>query len=87
MADSPELAEARAAVEAAIKNFISIYSEEVSDENPYVTGWIAYAEYITTETVTERKSRSRNITPDDQSIATSLGLLHLGMESFNITRG
>lgn len=83
---SPELDEARMAVDAAIKNYIAV-SRRVQDlDEAYVAAWIVYTEYISTELLENNMSQSTAITPPDQLISTSVGLLELGDKFFNIRR-
>jgi hypothetical protein len=86
MADSPEVAEARKAVDTAIRNYIDVSTKERGEENVYVTGWATQAEYTSTQLLEEEQSRSRLITPKDQTTAESIGLFHLGLAVYDIRR-
>jgi hypothetical protein len=87
MADSPELTEARKAMDVAVRNYIDIFVTERGDDAPYVTGWAGHAEYISTGLLEERKSQSTLLVPEDQSVATGIGCLTLGLTLFGIKGG
>lgn len=86
--DSPELSEARLAIDLAIKNFLSIHQKEREKTEPYVMAWALHTEFINGDLVQEGHNTTQSIfiAPDDQLISTSIGLLHLGMRYFNIER-
>jgi plasmid replication initiation protein len=81
---SEEYLKAKAEVDAAIKRWVSFIEKEKEQDEPFVIGWAAHAEYISTRTEASHDTHSMVIVPEDQAVAMSLGLFHLGMNAFNI---
>jgi hypothetical protein len=86
MIDSDNLAEARAALDAAVKVFVQAYNDEhdkdQAGEEVFVNGWVAYAEYVTMDFAQREMSASATAVPDGQHFATSRGLFEIGTDAF-----
>lgn len=83
MAESPQREEARKDVDRAIKEFARVRAEEEGmGPDAYVTGWVAFAEYLTTDIQNQDASGNCVIVPDDQLGATSRGLFEFGSDAF-----
>lgn len=81
-ADSPELAEARADVDKAIRHYADVRAAELGHNDVYVTAWAGYAEYVNGTMLADEQSATVAIIPDDQPAVTSRGLYEYGTDTF-----
>lgn len=85
ISDSEELAEARAAVDAAVKNFVGVVvREQGTTENPVVTAWAAYASYSSVQLERDDVDGRAVIVPDGQESTTSRGCFGFGLDIFTL---
>lgn len=81
-ADDEELAEKRAAVDKAMKEFITCQSSQQGVADAYVLGWAAFAEYTSIDLESEDATGNVVIVPDGQAGSMSRGLFAFGADAF-----
>jgi len=89
MIDSERLAEARANLEKAMQEFTQAYHDEYTTEDEesfgqsvFMSGWVGYAEYVTSNYVQNDKSASCVAVPEAQHFSMSRGLFENGTDRF-----
>ncbi len=81
--DSEDLAEARAQVDAAIKNFTAVVVREQDlTIEPVVTAWATYVSYSSVELERNDNDGRLVIVPDGQATTTSRGCFSYGYDAF-----
>lgn len=75
---------ARANIGYAISQYVELVRNEEAPEmgTPYVTGWAAVCEYTSMELEQNQQAGHAVMVPNDQMIATSVGLYKLGQKRF-----
>lgn len=83
--DGERLAAARKGVDAAVREFVSAWHEQVTEQqgDVYVVGWAASCEYIDPAMVQQDQSANCIVVPDDQHASTSRGLFSFGSDRFH----
>lgn len=82
MSDTPEVAEARAEMEAAIKKYVTLKAASDGHPDIYVSAWAGFAQYESKSLMDENCTGSMVITPEDQLRSTSRGLFMFGVDAY-----
>lgn len=88
--DSTALAKARADVDKAIAEFVRVSYEEHANEmelsageRPFLLGWAAEAEYVTTSMELNDQTGSCGLVKEDQPPGYSRGLFEIGTDRYS----
>jgi hypothetical protein len=89
MAEDEELSIARAALDAAFRQFVRVKArvDHNVNEDVLVTGWAGFAEYTTRTYMQEDVSGNVVAVPNDQTAATARGLFEFGVDAFSRRSG
>lgn len=81
--DSPAIAEARLAIERALRDFIRAAAAEEHDiKDPIIEGWACAVEYTSVELAQEDKAGFNTIVPNGQTRCLTIGLFASAYRGF-----
>ena len=73
---------AKAELDKAMSNYVVLRARRIGFDSAYLSGYVAYAEYISPQLIQEDATAGFPIVAEDQAGSTSRGLFEFGSDAF-----